>query len=77
MRNTLPGAGSASDVEGGAGSAGEMSETGKSKKLKLNPPPMTSQGITPHGSRAGSPTSVTGKNITGSRASSPEGLRGM
>ncbi|KAL4811881.1 hypothetical protein BDW67DRAFT_171116 [Aspergillus spinulosporus] len=76
MRNTLPGAGSASDVEGGAGSAGEMSETGKSKKLKLNPPPITSQVITPHGSRAGSPTSVTGKNPTGSRASSPESLRG-
>ncbi|KAL4757229.1 transcription factor IIF subunit TFG1 [Aspergillus foveolatus] len=76
VRNTLPGAGSASDVEGGAGSAGEMSETGKSKKLKLNPPPMTSQAITPHGSRAGSPTSVAGKNFTGSRASSPESLRG-
>ncbi|KAL4993695.1 hypothetical protein BDV10DRAFT_18033 [Aspergillus recurvatus] len=76
MRNTLPGAGSASDVDGGAGSAGEMSETGKSKKLKLNPPSMTSQGITPQGSRAGSPTSVTGKNLSGSRASSPESSRG-
>ncbi|RDW83982.1 transcription factor IIF subunit TFG1 [Aspergillus mulundensis] len=53
VRNTLPGAGSASDIDGGAGSAGEMSETGKPKKLKLNPPSMNLQGITPQRSRAG------------------------
>ncbi|KAL4780486.1 hypothetical protein BJX76DRAFT_337885 [Aspergillus varians] len=76
VRNTLAGAGPASDVEGAAGSGGEMSEAGKSKKLKLNPPLMISQGETPQGSRAGSPTSVTGRNFSGSRASSPESLRG-
>ncbi|KAL4880513.1 hypothetical protein BJY04DRAFT_191482 [Aspergillus karnatakaensis] len=77
VRNTLPGAGSASDVDGAAGSGGEMSETGKSKKLKLNPPSMISQGDTPQSSRAGSPASAAGKTFTGSRASSPESLRGQ
>ncbi|KAL4868934.1 hypothetical protein BDV12DRAFT_168627 [Aspergillus spectabilis] len=72
VRNTLPGAGSASDADGAAGSGGEMSETGKSKKLKLNPPSMLSQGDTPQSSRAGSPVSVAGKNLSGSRASSPD-----
>ncbi|KAJ5110719.1 hypothetical protein N7532_001254 [Penicillium argentinense] len=49
----LGGSGSGSDVEV-AGSGGEMSESGKTKKLKLNPPG-TSRGGTPQGSRAGSP----------------------
>ncbi|KAL3457638.1 hypothetical protein BJX64DRAFT_295830 [Aspergillus heterothallicus] len=75
VRNILPGAGSASDVDGAAGSGGEMSESGKSKKLKLNPPSVTSQGDTPQGSRAASPAPVTGKSFSGSRASSPDSLR--
>ncbi|KAL2833662.1 hypothetical protein BDW59DRAFT_138028 [Aspergillus cavernicola] len=77
VRNIIPGAGSASDVDGAAGSGGEMSESGKSKKLKLNPPSVMSQGETPQGSRAGSPNLVVGKNFSGSRASSPESLRGL
>ena len=67
------GAGSTSDVDGGAGSAGEMSESGKTKKLKLNPPAISSQGGTPQGSRANSPAPLGSKGFTGSRASSPEG----
>lgn len=53
-----------------------MSESGKIKKLKLNPPAATSQGGTPQGSRAGSPTPIGSKGLTASRASSPESLRG-
>ncbi|OJJ08969.1 hypothetical protein ASPVEDRAFT_156535 [Aspergillus versicolor CBS 583.65] len=74
VRGTFPGAGSASDID--VGSGGEVSESGKSKKLKPNPPSVVSQGETPQRSRAGSPTSVTGRNLSGSRASSPESLRG-
>ncbi|KAJ0424517.1 hypothetical protein BJY00DRAFT_308947 [Aspergillus carlsbadensis] len=77
VRNILPGAGSTSDVDGAAGSGGEMSESGKSKKLKLNPPSVISQGDTPQGSRAASPTLILGKSFSGSRASSPESLRGQ
>ncbi|KAL2863101.1 transcription factor IIF subunit TFG1 [Aspergillus lucknowensis] len=77
MRNVLPGVGSGSDVDGAAGSGGEMSESGKSKKLKRNPPSVVSQGGTPQGSRAASPTPMVGKSFSGSRASSPESLRGM
>lgn len=67
------GAGSASDADGGAGLGGEMSESGKTKKLKLNPPPVsTSPGATPQGSRAGSPASLANRGFS-SRASSPEG----
>ncbi|KAL4801746.1 hypothetical protein BDV18DRAFT_69462 [Aspergillus unguis] len=76
VRNTISGVGSASDVDGAAASAGEMSENGKSKKLKLNPPSMTPPGATPQRSRAGSPNSVTGRNFSGSRASSPDSMRG-
>jgi transcription initiation factor TFIIF subunit alpha len=47
-----------------------MTESGKIKKLKLNPP-TTSRGGTPQGSRAASP--MAGGRIPGSRASSPEG----
>jgi hypothetical protein len=53
-----------------------MSESGKIKKLKLNPPAATSQGGTPQGSRAGSPIPIGSKGLTASRASSPESLRG-
>lgn len=53
-----------------------MSESGKIKKLKLNPPAATSQGGTPQGSRAGSPTPIGSKGLAASRASSPESLRG-
>lgn len=67
------GAGSASDVDGGAASGGEMSESGKTKKLKLNPPIASSQSGTPQGSRAGSPTVIGNRGFAGSRASSPEG----
>lgn len=67
------GAGSASDVDGGAASGGEMSESGKTKKLKLNPPIASSQSGTPQGSRAGSPTAIGNRGFAGSRASSPEG----
>ncbi|PYH66513.1 transcription factor IIF subunit TFG1 [Aspergillus vadensis CBS 113365] len=77
VRNVLAGgAGSASDVDGGAGSGGEMSESGKVKKLKLNPPSVASQSVTPQGSRAGSPAPLGSKSFSGSRASSPESLRG-
>ncbi|PWY64528.1 transcription initiation factor IIF, alpha subunit [Aspergillus heteromorphus CBS 117.55] len=69
-------AASVSDVDGGAGSAGEMSENGKSKKLKLNPPSAVSQSVTPQGSRAGSPAPLANKSFSGSRASSPESFRG-
>lgn len=65
-------AGSTSD-DGGAGSGGEMSESGKTKKLKLNP----SRGGTPQGSRAGSPAPMAGRSFSGSRASSPEGTASM
>ncbi|KAE8348587.1 hypothetical protein BDV28DRAFT_85156 [Aspergillus coremiiformis] len=77
-RNVAPsGAGSSSDADGGAGSGGEMSESGKSKKLKLNPPSAASLGGTPQGSRAGSPTPLPGRSFSGSRASSPESFRGQ
>ncbi|KKK19484.1 transcription initiation factor IIF subunit alpha [Aspergillus rambellii] len=77
VRNILPGSGGpGSDVDGGAGSGGEISESGKSKKLKLNPLSIISQGETPQGSRAGSPTPLANKSFSGSRASSPESLRG-
>ncbi|KAB8253854.1 hypothetical protein BDV32DRAFT_25912 [Aspergillus pseudonomiae] len=77
VRNApLGGAGSGSDADGGAGSGGEMSESGKTKKLKLNPPAVSQSG-TPQGSRAGSPTPLTGKGFSGSRASSPESFRGQ
>ncbi|KAE8377686.1 hypothetical protein BDV26DRAFT_262965 [Aspergillus bertholletiae] len=72
----LGSAGSGSDADGGAGSGGEMSESGKTKKLKLNPP-VVSQGGTPQGSRAGSPTPLAGRSFSGSRASSPESFRGQ
>lgn len=72
VRNVRPGAaGSGSDVDA-AGSAGEMSESGKTKKLKLNPPGMRSPSGTPQGSRAGSPTPLSARGYSGSRASSPE-----
>ncbi|RAH64824.1 transcription factor IIF subunit TFG1 [Aspergillus aculeatinus CBS 121060] len=72
----LGGAGSASDLEGGAGSGGEVGESGKIKKLKLNPSSMTPQSGTPQGSRAGSPVPLSNRGFPGSRASSPEPLRG-
>lgn len=73
VRNIPPGgAGSGSDVEAGAGSGGEMSESGKTKKLKLNPPALVSQSGTPQGSRAASPAAGN-RSFSGSRASSPEG----
>lgn len=50
-----------------------MSESGKTKKLKLNPPTASSQTGTPQGSRAGSPTVIGSRGFMGSRASSPEG----
>ena len=61
-------AGSGSD-DGGAGSGGEISESGKAKKLKLN----ASQNETPQESRAGSPVPQGARSFSGSRASSPEG----
>lgn len=52
-----------------------MSESGKTKKLKLNPPAASSRGGTPQGSRAASP--AVGNQSFGSRASSPDGpIRG-
>ncbi|KAF7593043.1 hypothetical protein BBP40_012131 [Aspergillus hancockii] len=78
VRNAPPsGVGSASDADGGVGSGGEMSESGKTKKLKLNPSLAVSQSGTPQGSRAGSPTPLAGRSFSGSRASSPESLRGQ
>lgn len=68
-------AGSGSDVDGGAGSGSDGGTV--SKKLKLNPPGVRSPNNgTPHGSRAGSPANPGGKIVSGSRASSPEGIRG-
>lgn len=52
-----------------------MSESGKAKKLKLNPPGVSRSG-TPQGSRAGSPTPLASRSFSGSRASSPESMRG-
>ncbi|GAB1212029.1 hypothetical protein ATERTT37_001156 [Aspergillus terreus] len=74
VRNLPAGAGS--DVDGGAGSGAEMSESGKAKKLKLNPPGVSRSG-TPQGSRAGSPTPLASRSFSGSRASSPESMRGQ
>jgi transcription initiation factor TFIIF subunit alpha len=70
----LGGSGSGSDVDIGAGSGGELSESGKTKKLRLNPPSATSRSGTPQGSRAASP--VAGTHFPGSRAASPDGTRG-
>lgn len=49
------------------------------KKLKLNPPGVSSPAGTPQGSRAGSPAPLSGRGFSGSRASSPEqgSSRGM
>lgn len=72
MRNNAHGgAGSGSDIDPAAGSGAELTESGKIKKLKLNPP-TGSRGGTPQaqGSRAASP--MAGR-LPGSRASSPEG----
>lgn len=71
----LGGSGSGSDLDAGVGSGAEMSESGKSKKLKLNPPSGVSRGGTPQGSRAASPVAGN-RSFSGSRASSPEGARG-
>jgi hypothetical protein len=49
-----------------------MTEGGKIKKLKLNPPTSVSRGGTPQGSRAASPL----PRPPGSRANSPDGPRG-
>ncbi|EKV08503.1 hypothetical protein PDIG_58470 [Penicillium digitatum PHI26] len=72
VRNITGGAGSGSDVDTGVGSGAEMTEGGKIKKLKLNPPPSVSRGGTPQGSRAASPL----PRLPGSRANSPDGIRG-
>ncbi|PGH22990.1 hypothetical protein AJ80_02905 [Polytolypa hystricis UAMH7299] len=55
VRNGPAGSGSGSDAERAAGSAGEMSDTAVTKKLKLNAAGVRSRTGTPHGSRAGSP----------------------
>lgn len=76
IRNPGLGAsGSGSDIDTGAASGAELSESGKTKKLRLNPPAASSRGATPQGSRAASPG--IGNPSFGSRASSPEGpMRG-
>ncbi|KXG45401.1 Uncharacterized domain UPF0507 [Penicillium griseofulvum] len=71
VRNIPGGAGSGSDVDTGVGSGAEMTEGGKIKKLKLNPT-VASRGGTPQGSRAASPL----PRVSGSRANSPDALRG-
>ncbi|KAJ5930771.1 hypothetical protein N7466_006264 [Penicillium verhagenii] len=68
----MGGSGSGSDID--AASGAEMSESGKSKKLKLNPPSGGSRGATPQGSRAASPIAGN-QSFSGSRASSPDGGR--
>ncbi|KAL4889294.1 hypothetical protein BDV59DRAFT_120415 [Aspergillus ambiguus] len=73
VRN-VPTGGAGSD-DGGAGSGAEMSESGKTKKLKLNPPSAVSRSGTPQGSRAGSPTPLASRSFSGSRASSPESMK--
>ncbi|OKL63338.1 hypothetical protein UA08_02117 [Talaromyces atroroseus] len=60
-RNRVGGPGSGSDIEGGAASGADLSDTGKAKKLKLN----LSRAGTPLGSRSGSPAPL--------RAGTPEG----
>lgn len=75
IRNIPMGSGSGSDIDAGAGSGGDLSESGKPKKIKLNPPAGASRGGTPQGSRAASPV-AGGRSFSGSRASSPDGARG-
>ncbi|KAJ5151777.1 hypothetical protein N7492_010072 [Penicillium capsulatum] len=72
IRNIPLGSGSGSDVDAGAGSGGDLSESGKPKKIKLNPPTGTPRGGTPQGSRATSPA-AGGRSFSGSRANSPGG----
>ena len=48
--------GSGSDIEGGAASGGDMSDSGRPKKVKVNTSVAPSHGGTPHGSRPGSPS---------------------
>lgn len=74
-RNLPLGSGSGSDVDTAAGSGAEMSESGKTKKLKLNPRNNASRSGTPSGSRAASPVAGN-RSFSGSRASSPDGARG-
>lgn len=76
IRNpALAASGSGSDIDAGAVSGAELSESGKTKKLRLNPPAAPSRAATPQGSRAASP--AIGNPSFGSRASSPEGpMRG-
>ncbi|KAK2865097.1 hypothetical protein FQN49_003912 [Arthroderma sp. PD_2] len=76
VRNGPGKAGSGSDVERAAASGTEMSDSAISKRLKLNVPGGKSKAGTPIGSRAGSPTPA-GRNMSGSRASSPESSRGI
>ncbi|KAH8689796.1 hypothetical protein BGW36DRAFT_350692 [Talaromyces proteolyticus] len=68
-RSRIGGPGSGSDIEAGAGSGGDMSDTSKAKKLKINLPIGSSRGGTPHGSRSGSPAPL--------RAGTPEGVAGV
>ncbi|EFW15038.1 hypothetical protein D8B26_004595 [Coccidioides posadasii str. Silveira] len=55
MRSGTGGAGSGSDAERGAASGAEVSDSAVAKKLKINPPGVSSKRGTPAGSRAGSP----------------------
>lgn len=72
---TGPGAGgSGSDVDGGAASGSDGGTVNKKLKLNLHGVRSPNNG-TPRGSRAGSPANP-GKMVSGSRASSPEGVRG-
>lgn len=61
-RNRIGGPGSGSDVEGGTLSGADLSDVGKTKKLKLN----LSRSGTPLGSRSGSPAAPL-------RVGTPEG----
>ncbi|EEP77706.1 predicted protein [Uncinocarpus reesii 1704] len=74
VRTGAAGAGSGSDVDRGVASGAEMSDNGIAKKLKINPPGVSSKKGTPAGSRAGSPGPVSGKpRLAGNRAGSPPG----
>ncbi|WEW59453.1 transcription factor IIF subunit tfg1 [Emydomyces testavorans] len=72
VRTGTGGAGSGSDVEKGVASGAEISDSAATKKLKINPPGVSSKRPTPAGSRAASPAPTGAKaGLAGSRAGSP------
>ncbi|KAF7713546.1 Uncharacterized protein PECH_000564 [Penicillium ucsense] len=68
------GSGSGSEVDVDPRSGNELGQSAKIKKIRLNLPSAASRSGTPQGSRATSP--VAGHPFPGSRAASPDGIRG-